>query len=127
MTRSCTRACTMRISRKRGFSWELFQRFSPPQPTEPAARPLLRRFYNPPIALPFRERHEPDGWLISGMADGPVEEVIGPHIVSGGWWTRETAREVSRAYHYVRTRSGRWLWIYRDLKRRRWFLHGEVQ
>jgi hypothetical protein len=36
-------------------------------------------------------------------------------------------REVSRAYHYVRTRKGRWLWIYNDHKRRAWFLHGEVQ
>ena len=57
------------------------------------------------------------------FSDGPVEEVIGPHIVSGGWWTRET----TRAYHYVRTRSGRWLWIYNDRRRRRWFLHGEVE
>ena len=54
---------------------------------------------------------------------GPVEEVIGPHVVSGGWWIRE----ISRDYYYVRTRSGRWLWIYNDRRRRRWFLQGEVE
>ncbi|MDP7640334.1 MAG: DNA polymerase Y family protein, partial [Candidatus Hydrogenedentes bacterium] len=75
------------------------------------------------VPLPPRARHEPDGWLIAGIADGPVEESIGPHIVSGGWWRKE----IERAYYYVRTRKGRWLWIYYDQKRRRWFLQGEVQ
>ncbi len=105
------------------FGWELLEELALPEPTEVAHRPLVRRLYSPPIQLPPRARHEPDGWLIARFADGPVVEVIGPHIVSGGWWTRET----SRAYHYVRTRSGRWLWIYNDRKRRRWFLHGEVE
>ena len=61
--------------------------------------------------------------LVAGVADGPVEEVIGPHFINGGWWMRE----LTRAYYYVRTRSGRWLWIYHDQKRRRWYLQGEVQ
>jgi len=34
---------------------------------------------------------------------------------------------VVRKYYYVRTRSNRWLWIYHDGLRRRWFLQGEVQ
>jgi protein ImuB len=106
------------------YGWEPLQRLSRRgAPAEVAVRPLVRRIYTPPIELPPRDRHEPDGWLIAGIADGPVEEVIGPQLVSGGWWMRE----VARAYHYVRTRSGRWLWIYHDQKRRRWFLHGEVQ
>ncbi|MBI5092101.1 MAG: DNA polymerase Y family protein [Candidatus Hydrogenedentes bacterium] len=105
------------------YAWERLQRLSPPKPGEAPLSPLVRRIYTPAIALPPRDRREPDGWLIAGIADGPVEEVIGPQIVSGGWWTRE----VSRAYHYVRTRSGRWLWIYHDHARRRWFLQGEAQ
>ena len=105
------------------YAWERLERLRAPQPTPGTIRPLVRRFYNPPVELPPRDRNEPDGWLISGIADGPVEETIGPQIVSGGWWLRE----ISRAYYYVRTRSGRWLWIYHDANRRRWFLHGEVQ
>jgi protein ImuB len=105
------------------FGWEPFENLVAPKPTAVEMRPLVRRVYSPPLQLPARARHEPDGWLIAHFADGPVEEVIGPHVVSGGWW----AREISRAYHYVRTRSGRWLWIYNDQKRRRWFLQGEVE
>ncbi len=105
------------------FGWESLERLAAPKPAGVALRPLVRRLFSPPIELPARSRHEPDGWFIARFSDGPVEEVIGPHIVSGGWWTRET----TRAYHYVRTRSGRWLWIYNDRRRRRWFLHGEVE
>lgn len=105
------------------FGWEPFEDLVAPKPTAVGMRPLVRRVYSPPLELPARARHEPDGWLIAHFADGPVEEVVGPHVVSGGWW----AREISRAYHYVRTRSGRWLWIYNDRKRRRWFLQGEVE
>jgi protein ImuB len=105
------------------YGWEPLQHLTPPKPTAPLVAPLVRRIYTPPIALPPRDHREPDGWLVAGVADGPVEEVIGPHFINGGWWMRE----IARAYYYVRTRSGRWLWIYHDQKRRRWFLQGEVQ
>jgi len=105
------------------YAWEPLGRLASPRPAALATRPLARRIHTPPIELPSRDRHEPDGWLIAGVSEGPVEEVIGPQLVSGGWWTRE----ISRAYYYVRTRSGRWLWIYHDTARRRWFLQGEVQ
>ena len=105
------------------YHWETLKRLRHPRLRPILTRPLVRRMFSPPIELPPRERNEPDGWLIAGVSEGPVDEVKGPHLVSGGWWMRE----VSRAYHYVHTRSGRWLWIYHDHKRRRWFLHGEVQ
>lgn len=105
------------------FTWEPLDTLPRPQPRDGVWRPLVRRFFSPPVKLPPRPRHEPDGWLVAGCAEGPVEEVIGPHIVSGGWWRRE----VSRAYYYVRTRSGRWFWIYHDQKRRHWYLQGEVE
>lgn len=105
------------------YAWDRLQQPAPPRPALPLVAPVVRRIYTPPIALPPREHRQPDGWLVAGVADGPVEEVIGPHLVNGGWWMREAAR----AYYYVRTRSGRWLWIYHDHRRRRWFLQGEVQ
>lgn len=105
------------------FGWERFEEPVFPNPTETALTPLVRRISAAPVALPTRARHEPDGWMIARLADGPVEEVVGPHVISGGWW----ARRVTRAYYYVRTRSGRWLWVYEDRERQRWFLQGEVQ
>ena len=105
------------------YGWEPLHTLPVAKPKPVTMRGLVRRLYTPPVELPPRDRREPDGWLIAGIANGPVEEVIGPQIVSGGWWTGE----ISRAYYYVRTRSGRWLWIYHDDKRRRWFLQGEVQ
>lgn len=105
------------------FAWRRLQELTVPKPGGAALPPLIRRMYSPPIELPGRDRREPDGWLVARIADGPVEEVIGPHLIAGGWWVREA----ERAYYYVRTQNGRWLWLYHDLRRRRWFLQGEVQ
>ena len=103
--------------------WETVQHLPAPRPQDFPVAPMIRRFYTPPRELPGCDRRDPDRWLIAGVSEGPVEEVIGPHIVSGGWWIKE----LTRAYYYVRTRRGRWLWIYHDDVRRRWYLHGEVQ
>ncbi|MEM7391733.1 MAG: DNA polymerase Y family protein, partial [Verrucomicrobiota bacterium] len=105
-----------------GYAWEPLPHVSSPRVYEVWEGPLVRRIHARPRKLSFRDRNEPDGWLIAGMRDGPVEEVIGPHMISSGWWNRETAR----AYFFVRTRSGRWLWIFRD-RNRRWYLQGEVE
>lgn len=105
------------------FEWAPLDQVHSPRPRNVPSRPLVRRILAAPMALPARTSHEPDGWLIGRFADGPVEESIGPHIVSGGWWMRE----VHRSYHYVRTGSGRWLWVFHDRGHRRWFLHGEVE
>lgn len=105
------------------FGWQICEQLGPARASEVRPFPLIRRLYTPPLELPARPRHEADGWLVAGPADGPVEEVRGPYVLSGGWWLRETAR----TYSYVRTRSGRWLWIYHDRSRRRWMLHGELE
>jgi protein ImuB len=105
------------------FRWEPLRELTPPRPHARPERPLIRRFFpRPPLLSPPR-RHEPDGWHISGIGDGPVEEIVGPYVVSGGWWMKDVHRE----YHYVRVGRSRWLWVYYDRCRRRWFLHGEVE
>jgi len=105
------------------YKWELFDKVVPPESVSVATPSLTRRIFSPPKQLPPCDRRDPDGWLLAGIHEGPVEEVIGPHNLSGGWWRKS----ISRDYHFVRTRSGKWLWIYYDKNRRRWFLHGEVQ
>ncbi|MHC4958188.1 MAG: Y-family DNA polymerase [Planctomycetota bacterium] len=95
----------------------------------PAAKPrlrkrtLVRRVQSEPRALPHRPRHEEDGWQLRGRSDAAVEKLVGPFVVSGGWWNRERCRE----YHFARTRKGEWLWVFRDPNRRRWYLQGEVE
>ncbi len=105
------------------FSWESMETLPQAQPAPEPARPLVRRFLAQAGKLPRRPRHEPNGWLVAGPAEGPVEEIVGPHELSGGWWRRE----VARSYYCVRVRSGRWFWVYYDEIRRAWFLQGAVE
>lgn len=105
------------------FSWEPMGTLGSPQARRVHLRPLVRRILGSPWPLPSRPRHEPDGWLVTGLEGGSAEEIIGPYIVSGGWWRRAIHRE----YHYIRTDRGRWLWVYYDRERRRWYLQGEVE
>lgn len=96
--------------------------FAPAQPCRTPVRVLVRYLQDRPIPLESRQRSEPDGWLVAGLAAGPVDERSGPFVISGGWW----AREVRRDYYFVKTRRGDLLWIYHDRVRRRWFLQGGV-
>ena len=85
-------------------------------------RPMVRRVYRRPIALPHRENQEQDGWLVRGPEQGPMVRIVGPYVVSGGWWVREVFRE----YHFVETQKGDVMWVYYDRVRRRWFLQGVI-
>ena len=49
----------------------------------------------------------------------------GPCIISGGWWG--SGPGAHREYHFVRHGEGAWLWVYYDLRRHGWFLHGKVE
>jgi protein ImuB len=88
----------------------------------PFPRPLVRRMFDKAVQLPARARHEPDGWLIRGLEQGPAVRLRGPYVVSGGWWVREVHRE----YYFVETQRGDVLWIYYDRERRTWMLQGQV-
>ena len=96
--------------------------FRAAQPCRKPVRVLVRHLQERAIPLESRQRSEPDGWLVAGLAAGPVDERSGPFVISGGWW----AREVRRDYYFVKTRRGDLLWIYHDRVRRKWFLQGGV-
>jgi protein ImuB len=95
----------------------------PPQPGTPSAqRILVRRIYEKPITLPPRPRREPEGWLLRGHIHRPIQEYVGPYIVSGGWWGGKTHRE----YYFIKMKQGEVLWAFFDRQRRRWLLEGHV-
>jgi protein ImuB len=84
------------------FTWEPCAALTEATPREIEPDRLIRRIHVRPLALPPRERHEPDGWMLRGLDQGPVQRVLGPYVVSGGWWARPAHRE----YHFAETRQG---------------------
>jgi protein ImuB len=105
------------------FGWERVSHVVTASPQPRLVRPLIRRLATRPVALPPQDHGvRDDGWLLSGLAHGAVVRIVGPYVVSGGWW----ASEIHREYHFAETRRGDCLWVYYDRGRRRWFLHGEV-
>lgn len=105
------------------YTWDRLDSLPRPIPRSVGPGTLVRRIYDPPRPLPSRQKHEPDGWLLRDLAQGPVIRMLGPYVVSGGWWNRSVHRE----YHFAETRSGDTFWIFYDRRRRRWFLHGRVE
>lgn len=105
------------------FEWEPVKRIAEPAPRNVAVPPRVRRIYSRPVALSQRRRREPRAALITLYENRLVEERVGPYVVSGGWWVREVGRE----YYFVRTETGRCLWLYYDRRRLCWFLQGEVE
>jgi protein ImuB len=90
----------------------------------PTLNVLVRRINAKPVMLPGTPTHtHEDGWLLLGPQYGSVDKLIGPYILSGGWWNKEIQRE----YYYAETRRGDLLWIYYDRVRRRWFLQGAIE
>jgi protein ImuB len=69
----------------------------------------------------------PDGPPTSLRWRGEQLSIIaahGPHRISGEWWNGSADR-AARDYFKVQDADGRWLWVFRDLERGRWFVHGE--
>lgn len=106
-----------------GFSWTAFDKIPEAKPRKIAVRSLIRRIQAIPSPLPAQPRNERnENWFIQGLEYGPVVRMLGPYIVSGGWWMSTVHRE----YHFIETRRGDLLWVYHDRRRRRWYLHGRV-
>jgi protein ImuB len=106
------------------FGWERLAEVVPARPEPRQVRPLVRRLHARPQLLPPQARQvRDDGWLLSGLEHGAVVRIVGPYVVSGGWW----AHELHREYHFAELRRGDCLWVYYDRNRRRWFCHGAVE
>lgn len=51
----------------------------------------------------------------------PPKLVKGPERIETGWWDRHDQR---RDYYVATDSRGRRLWVFQDLRRRQWYLHG---
>jgi protein ImuB len=111
------------------FAWEPMERTQLPRVRAVARLPLVRRFLAHPLPLPPRPRHDPGhelgGWMLRGLEHGNVVRIDGPYVVAGGWWAGAGAG-VRREVHFAETSRGRIFWVFHDVRRRRWFLQGEV-
>ena len=106
------------------FGWERLLGVVVASPRPRLVRPLVRRLHTRPQQLPPQARQvRDDGWLLSGLEHGAVVRIVGPYVISGGWW----ARELHREYHFAELRRGDCLWVYYDRNRRRWFCQGAVE
>lgn len=106
------------------FRWVPLERTVRPRARAVKVRANVRRLYRRPILLPPQNQQvRDDGWILRGLEFGAVTGLMGPYIVSGGWWRSEVHRE----YHYADTRRGECLWVFYDRARRRWFLQGQVE
>ena len=105
------------------FAWTPMAALPEAKPRPVDEPRLIRRLYTTPVPLPPRERHEPDGWLLRGLAQGPVVKVNGPYAISGWWWKKPITRE----YHFTETKSGENLWVFYDRGINRWYLQGQVE
>jgi protein ImuB len=106
------------------FGWERLAAVVPATPSPRLVRPFVRRLHARPQQLPPQARQvRDDGWLLSGLEHGAVVRILGPYVISGGWWQHELHRE----YHFAELRRGDCLWVYYDRNRRRWFCHGAVE
>lgn len=111
------------------FGWERLVHVVTAKPRDVLVRPLVRRLLARPQALPPQARQvRDDGWLLSGLEHGAVVRILGPYVVSGGWWAQPGASGgAHREYHYAELRRGDCLWVYYDRNRRRWFWQGAVE
>jgi protein ImuB len=110
------------------FGWERLDRIVPATPTPRLVQTLIRRVHARPQLLPPQPRQvRDDGWLVSGLDGGAVVRIVGPYMVSGGWWTGSDGHDVFREYHFAELRRGDCLWVYYDRGRHRWFCQGSIE
>ncbi|MCB9730563.1 MAG: DNA polymerase Y family protein [Deltaproteobacteria bacterium] len=106
------------------FRWEPLARLGAARPRFEGDAVAVRRLLWRSQPLRSPERHlRNDGWLPGTLSQGAVVRMVGPYVISGGWWHQE----VHRDYHFIETKSGEVLWAYYDRRRRRWRLQGTLE
>ena len=68
-----------------------------------------------------RDLHQPPMTIMIEQTVHKVVAAWGPERIETGWWRGPT---VCRDYWRIAINNGQHLWVYRDLRRNRWWLHG---
>jgi protein ImuB len=99
------------------FTWEPASTIGVPerreQPDEVGL--FVRRVFAKPEPLAMDRNGRP-------LTDPPLAALAGPYRVQNGWWAQESLRD----YFYAEREDGALLWIFRDKRLDRWFVHGVV-
>jgi len=82
--------------------------------------PFLGSFPGRPLWLLEEPRLLPWPGELSRCRHAP-KLIRGPERIETGWWSRHDQR---RDYYVAADHRGRRLWVFRDLRRRQWYLHG---
>ena len=89
-----------------------------------ADRPSIL-FYQPhPISAMAVMPDTPPFWLKWKDTTYRIITGIGPERVAPQWWGEDQDLRLSRDYFKVQLPCGTWLWIYREITKSAWFLHG---
>ncbi len=105
------------------FIWETFDTLSAPKPSNRKTIHLIRRIHNKPIPLRSHPGWKLDNKIPPGVQAEGAATVLGPYIISGGWWNRP----VCRNYYFTAAQTGELQWVYFDQMRKKWFLQGKVE
>jgi protein ImuB len=90
-------------------------------PEQARARPLWLLGAPEPIAVIAMVPHGPPIRMVWKGRDYRVTRAWGPERIATGWWR---ALDVQRDYYRAEWDNGTHVWVYRDARQERWFLHG---
>ena len=105
------------------FIWETFDTLYAPKPSNRKTIHLIRRIHDKPIPLRSHPGWKSDNQIPSNVRAEGAATVLGPYIISGGWWNRP----VYRNYYFAAAQTGELEWVYFDQMRKKWFLQGRVE
>jgi protein ImuB len=95
-----------------------------PEKSWRATIPGEQQYYAPLNHRPSWLLHTPKALVsISDIPQlrGPLTILNGPERIETGWWDE---KDIKRDYYLALTQDRSQIWIYKDVKDRKWFLHG---
>jgi protein ImuB len=103
------------------YTSEAVERLPAPRSRPGGGDHLVRRILARPRPIP--PPHQGADGRFPAEPGGEITRLIGPELLSGGWWQGEVDRE----YWFARTARGDLLWLFYDRCRRQWFQQGRVE
>lgn len=107
-------------------------RFTPITKRKKKGGKPLPAFSYPPVLLPHPEPVS----AVALLPDRPPHRItwkgkilriikgFGPERISEPWWRSAGDGASTREYFRLQDETGRWLWVYREKEKQKWFLHG---